>query len=64
MNSEIEICPSCETNLYSHSNQQVSECIKKQISQFKKQEEKTLAGHSSKDPTKGTSQGTGGATIA
>ncbi len=61
MNSEI--CPSCKSDLHSHSNKQISECIKNQLEQFRKQKE-TLTTHSGKAMVKEASQGIGGAIIA
>jgi uncharacterized protein YbaR (Trm112 family) len=63
MNEDIEACPSCRTSLYNHDNQQIAECIKKQLEQFSKQEKEFLARYCGKSLTKETPHEIGGITI-
>ena len=40
---EPETCPSCNQNLIHHTNQQIVNCITKQLEEFNKQEKEVLA---------------------
>lgn len=53
MNREDEKCPSCKIMLSRHNNQQISNCIKKQLEKNKK----PLANYSGKCLTKEASFG-------